>query len=302
MRALRSEKKESRPVRSRLRRALAKALAPAFRRIDEAGLEEVEERLIMADFGVAAAERCVAAAEAGAKRGVGAAESVSREIRTVLDDGSRQALAVAAQPPSVYLLVGVNGTGKTTTAGKLAHRLAADGGSVVLAAADTYRAAAAEQLERWAERAGAGFVRGQPGSDPAAVAFDGVAAAKARGAGFVLVDTAGRLHTRDGLMAELAKIARVVGKQCAGAPHETLLVLDAASGQNSLAQARAFAQAVPVTGVVLAKMDSTARGGIAVALKQELDLDARFAGVGEGLGDLEEFDPAAFARGVLDAS
>ncbi len=298
MRALRSEKNG----RQRLRRLLAKALAPVFRRADEAGLDEVEERLIMADFGAEAAARCIAAAEAGAKRGAGVAESVGREIRAVLGDGPRRELAVAPQPPSVYLLAGVNGAGKTTTAGKLAGRLATGGRAVVLAAADTYRAGAVEQLRRWAERAGADFVRGQPGGDPAAVAFDAVAAAKARAADVVLLDTAGRLHTDDGLMAELAKIARVAGRQSAGAPHETLLVLDAASGQNSLAQARAFSRAAPVSGVVLAKMDSTARGGIVVALKQELGLDVRFVGVGEAIGDLEHFNPDSFVHGVLAAS
>lgn len=300
MHARRSEK-QARRGPQRLRRVLAEALSSVFRGVGEADLEEVEERLVLADFGVAAAARCVAAAEAGAKRGEGVLESVGREIRAVLGDGPGGVLQAAPEPPSVYLLLGVNGAGKTTTAGKLAARLAAAGRSVVLAAADTYRAGAVEQLERWADRAGAGFVRGQPGGDPASVAFDAVAAAKSRGADAVLVDTAGRLHTHGGLMAELAKIARVLGAQRPGAPHETLLVLDAASGQNSLAQARAFAKAVPLSGVVLAKMDSTARGGVVVALKQELDLDVRLAGVGEAAGDLEDFDPDAFARSVLPA-
>ncbi len=300
MRAHRSEKKARRGP-PRLRRALAKALSPVFGRIGEADLEEVEERLILADFGVDAAARCVAAVEAGARKGDGVLESIGREIRAVLGDGPGGALRVAAEPPSVYVLLGVNGAGKTTTAGKLAARLADAGRSVLLAAADTYRAGAVAQLERWAQRSGAGFVRGQPGGDPASVAFDAVAAGKARGTDAVLVDTAGRLHTQGGLMAELAKIARVLGAQHPGAPHETLLVLDAASGQNSLAQARAFSKAVPLSGVVMAKMDSTARGGIVVALKQELGLDVRLAGVGEAVGDLEDFDPDAFVQGVLAA-
>ncbi len=301
MRALRGEKR-SKSGRSALRRLLARALSPSFRRIDEATLEEIEERLIMADFGVEAAMRCVEAVEASVRKGESAREPLAAELRTILGHERAEPLAVAARPPTVHLLVGVNGAGKTTTAGKLAAGLAADGGqSVILAAADTYRAGAAEQLERWAERVGAGFVRGQPGGDPAAVAFDAIDAAKARGADAVLVDTAGRLHTQEGLMAELAKIDRVVRAQHPDAPQETLLVLDATAGQNSLVQARAFSKAVAVSGVVLAKMDSTARGGVAVALKQELGLSVRLVGVGEGLGDLEVFDPEDFVQGALAA-
>lgn len=299
MRALRNEN-PGKSGRSMLRRALARALSPSFRRVEEASFEEIEERLLMADFGVEAAMRCAEAVEGPLRKGETARQRLAREIETILGGERARPLARAAQPPAVHLVVGVNGAGKTTTVGKLAARLAADGGqSVIVAAADTYRAGAVAQLERWAGRAGAGFVRGQPGGDPAAVAFDAVAAARARGADVVLVDTAGRLHTQDGLMAELTKIDRVVRMQHQGAPHETLLVLDATAGQNSLVQARKFSESVEVTGVVLAKMDSTARGGIAVALKQELDLPVRFVGVGEELGDLEVFDPEDFVRGAL---
>ena len=209
---------------------------------------------------------------------------------------------MAATPPTVYLLVGVNGTGKTTTIGKMAHRLASEGRSVMVAAADTYRAGAVEQLARWAERAGADFVRGQPGGDPAAVAFDALGAAHARGTDVLLVDTAGRLHTHDGLMNELAKVDRVIRKRHEGAPHETLLVLDATVGQNGLVQAREFSRYVTVTGIVLAKMDSTARGGIVVALREELGIPVRLVGVGERPQDLEPFDPDDFVQGVLAAS
>ena len=195
----------------------------------------------------------------------------------------------------------MNGVGKTTTVGKLAHRFLSEGRRVLVAAADTYRAGAVEQLERWAERAGAGFVRGQPGGDPAAVAFDAIAAARARGIDVVLVDTAGRLHTHGGLMEQLAKVNRVISRQQPGAPHETLLVLDATVGQNGLVQAREFSRFVDVSGIVLAKMDSTARGGIVVALREELGIPVRLIGTGEGLQDLESFDPEEFVAGLLAA-
>ncbi|MCY4574137.1 MAG: signal recognition particle-docking protein FtsY, partial [Gemmatimonadetes bacterium] len=196
----------------------------------------------------------------------------------------------------------VNGTGKTTTIGKLAHRLSGEGRSVMVAAADTYRAGATEQLARWAERARASFVRGQPGADPAAVAFDALEAARARSVDVLMIDTAGRLHTHKGLMQQLAKVDRVIRRQQGGAPHETLLVLDATVGQNGLVQAREFSRYVAVTGIVLAKMDSTARGGIVVALRQELGIPVRLVGVGERPQDLELFDPDEFVQGVLAAS
>ena len=292
-------------------RVLGRIVPSAFRPVDAAALEELEERLIEADFGVAASERFVAAVERAAKRdGVrdeaGVRRILAAQIRAVFSGAGSDPqpafdLATAAKPPSVYLVAGVNGVGKTTTVGKLAHWLVSGGASVVVAAADTYRAAAVEQLARWTERAGAGFVSGTPGGDPAAVAFDALTAARAQGADVVLVDTAGRLHTHRGLMDQLAKVERVVRRHHEGAPHETLLVLDATVGQNGLVQAREFAKYVTPTGIVLAKMDSTARGGIVVALREQLDIPVKLVGTGEGLGDLASFDPDEFVQGVLAA-
>lgn len=283
-------------------RAIRRILPRTFREVDAESLEELEERLIMADFGVDATLRLVEAVERGAGRGEDPARALAAAIRAVFDGDADDALAVASAPPTVYLFVGVNGTGKTTTIGKLAHGLAGRGHSVMVAAADTYRAGAVEQLARWAERAGADFVGGQPGGDPAAVAFDALEAARARGTDVVLIDTAGRLHTHKGLMEQLAKVDRVIRRRQEGAPHETLLVLDATVGQNGLVQAREFSRYLAVTGVVLAKMDSTARGGIVVALRQELGIPVRLVGVGERPRDLEGFDPDEFVQGVLAAS
>ncbi len=287
-------------------RALRRVIPPAFRRVDADTLEELEERLLMADFGVQASMRFVEMVEREARSGGMADEAALRRllegaIRDVFNGDGDAGLAVAAAPPTVYLVVGVNGVGKTTTIGKLAHRLVREGRSVIVAAADTFRAGAVEQLERWAERAGAEFVRGQPGGDPAAVAWDAIAAAQARGTDVVLIDTAGRLHTHGGLMEQLGKVDRVVRRRLEGAPHETLLVLDATVGQNGLVQAREFSRFVTVTGIVLAKMDSTARGGIVVALREELGIPVRMVGVGERPRDLERFDPGDFAQGVLAA-
>lgn len=291
-------------------RALRRVIPPAFRGIDSDMLEDLEERLIMADFGVQATMRFVDMVEKAARKGSARDETGLRRIlrgaiRDVFDgDGVADAaygLAVANVPPTVYLVVGVNGVGKTTTIGKLAHQLTARGRRAMVAAADTFRAGAVEQLERWAERAGADFIRGQPGGDPAAVAFDAIAAARARGADVVLIDTAGRLHTHGGLMEELAKVDRVTARHHPGAPHETLLVLDATVGQNGLVQAREFSRYVTVTGIVLAKLDSTARGGIVVALREELGIPIRMVGTGERLEDLKPFDPNAFVEGVLAA-
>jgi fused signal recognition particle receptor len=207
-------------------------------------------------------------------------------------------LDVSAQP-AVILVVGVNGTGKTTTIGKLAAKLEEHGRSVLLAAADTFRAAAEEQLEVWARRAGADFVGSPRGGDPAAVAYDAIEAATARGRDVVIVDTAGRLHTQKNLMDELAKVRRVIAGRLDGAPHETLLVVDATTGQNGLQQARLFAEAVGVSGVVLTKLDGSAKGGIAVAIADELGLPVTLVGVGEGLDDLRPFDPQDFARALV---
>jgi fused signal recognition particle receptor len=209
-------------------------------------------------------------------------------------------LAVS-EVPSVVLVVGVNGTGKTTTIGKLADRLREHGRSVIVAAADTFRAAADEQLEIWAQRAGADFVGATRGADPAAVAYDAIQAAEARGHDVVLVDTAGRLHTQTNLMAELAKIRRVIASRLEGAPHETLLVVDATTGQNGLQQARLFNEAVQVTGVALTKLDGSAKGGIAVAIAHELGLPVKLVGVGETLDDLQPFDAPEFARALVSS-
>ena len=213
--------------------------------------------------------------------------------------GAARPLTLAPSPPTVVLMVGVNGTGKTTTAAKLAHRLKGDGRRVLLAAADTFRAAAAEQLGIWAQRAGVDLVRHDSGGDPAAVVFDAVSAARARGTDVVICDTAGRLHNKANLMAELQKMVRVAARACPGAPHEVLLVLDASTGQNALIQARVFTEAVSVTGLILTKLDTTARGGIVLAVRRELGLPILFIGVGEGLDDLRPFDPPDFAAAVL---
>jgi fused signal recognition particle receptor len=201
--------------------------------------------------------------------------------------------------PTVYLIVGVNGTGKTTTIAKLAHRLRKQGRTVLLAAGDTFRAGAIEQLKRWAERVGVDFVGSEPGRDPAAVAFDAVEQAQQRGTDVVIVDTAGRLHTQGDLMKELEKMHRVIGKRQDGAPHETLIVLDATVGQNGMAQVRTFLQTLPLTGIILTKLDGTAKGGIIVALKEEFDLPVKFVGVGEKMDDLLPFEVGAFAEEVL---
>jgi fused signal recognition particle receptor len=277
---------------SRSRRALtAELVAAAFDPGDAASWERLEEALLGADVGAAATAALVAALEA--RPGIGdLGEALSQEIASLL--GAPPLLDVSASP-AVLLVVGVNGAGKTTTIGKLAHALAANGRAVTLGAADTFRAAAEEQLEVWATRAGARFVGGERGSDPAAVAFDAVAA----GGDVVIVDTAGRLHTQSNLMDELAKIRRVIAARLPGAPHETLLVLDATTGQNGLEQARLFVQAVGVTGVVLTKLDGSAKGGIVVAIAAQLGLPVKLIGVGEGIDDLRPFDPAEFARALV---
>lgn len=271
--------------------------------MDHESLETLEERLLQADFGVKATLRLVERVEEQARRGKvrGGAElreALKDEVRAILGPAP-EPLRVAAAPPTVYLVVGVNGVGKTTSIGKLAHRLKGEGRKVLLAAADTYRAGAVEQLARWGERVGVEVIRGQQGGDPAAVAFDALEAAARRGCDTVIVDTAGRLHTQKGLMEELRKVDRVIRKKVEGAPHETLLVLDATVGQNALAQARVFGEAVELTGIILAKADSTGRGGIVVALRSEQGLPVRLVGVGEGIGDLEPFDPEAFLEGVF---
>ena len=276
------------------------------RGLDEGSLEKIEEALLAADFGVPATMRLVDVVESLSRGGKIRSEqqfvdTIEREIVSILSDGGAdRSLKQVTEPPAVYLMVGVNGVGKTTTIGKLAHRLKKEGKRVLLAAGDTFRAGAIDQLRIWAERVGVEFVGAQPGADPASVAFDAIDAAYARRSDVVIIDTAGRLHTQDDLMTELAKIARVIDRRLPGAPHETLLVLDATVGQNAVAQARTFGRALPLTGLVLAKLDSTARGGIVVALKQEFDLPVKLVGTGEGIDQLTTFEPAEFAKDVLE--
>jgi len=278
------------------RRALTEQIAAtAFDPADDAAWERLEEALIAADVGVPSTAELVRRLEARGEVGdlgealVDEATQLLGEPGTLGLDGS----------PSVILVVGVNGTGKTTTIGKLAERLREHGRSVVLGAADTFRAAAEEQLEIWADRAQADFVGGERGGDPAAVAYDAIETATARGRDVVIVDTAGRLHTQTNLMEELAKVRRVIAQKLEGAPHETLLVVDATTGQNGVQQARLFADAVGVTGVALTKLDGSAKGGVAIAIANELGLPVKLIGVGEGLDDLSPFDPQDFARALL---
>jgi fused signal recognition particle receptor len=274
------------------------------RGMDEESLESLEERLLRADFGVPATLRLVGRVEERARRGQVRGGKELRDALTdalgeILAPGPEDYLHAADAGPTVYLVVGVNGVGKTTSIAKLAHRLRQDRQSVLLAAADTYRAGAVEQLGVWAERVGADFVRGQQGGDPAAVAFDALDAALSRGTDVVLVDTAGRLHTNRHLMEELRKVDRVIRRKVEGAPHETLIVLDATVGQNALSQLRTFREFVEPTGIVLSKMDSTARGGIIAALKEEFGVPVKLVGTGEGLSDMEVFDPRSFIEGVF---
>jgi fused signal recognition particle receptor len=275
---------------SKSRRALTQQLEEFDPNEDEAW-ERLEETLIGADVGVPATAELVRRLEEQ-----GGLSGLEAELAALL--GEPGTLDVSARP-SVVLVVGVNGTGKTTTIGKLAAKLRDHGHSVLLAAADTFRAAAEEQLEIWAERAEADFVGAPRGGDPAAVAYDAIDAATARGRDVVIVDTAGRLHTQSNLMEELAKVRRVIAAKLEGAPHETLLVVDATTGQNGLQQARLFGEAVGVTGVALTKLDGSAKGGIAVAIAHELGLPVKLVGVGEGLDDLRPFDPHDFARALV---
>ena len=263
---------------------------------------EVEEALIAGDVGAALAMEVVERAR-GRRTGETAQEAVRRELAgLLLPRDEAWSLHRAQQRPAVVLVVGVNGTGKTTTIGKIAARESAAGRRVVLAAADTFRAAASDQLRIWADRAGAEIVSHASGADPAAVVFDALDAAVARAADIVIIDTAGRLHTKSNLMDELAKIRRVIGRRLPDAAPETLLVLDATTGQNGLQQAVAFHDAVALTGIVLTKLDSTARGGIVFAIEDRLHVPVRFVGVGERPADLLEFDPEAFVTALFEAA
>jgi fused signal recognition particle receptor len=276
-----------------------------FQNLDDATWERLEETLIYADVGAATTARIVERLETEVGSGeLASAEELTRRLRELLADAARTGEdTIDIRPsPTVILVVGVNGTGKTTTIGKVAWHLRNElGKSVLVAAADTFRAAAVEQLAAWAERAGCDLIRAAEGSDPGAVVFDALQAARARSHDVVICDTAGRLHTQEHLMDELAKVRRVIERQIPGAPHETLLTIDATTGQNGLRQALLFREAVEVTGIVLTKLDGTAKGGIALAIAQELGVPVKLIGIGEGLEDLRPFDPDDFARALLEA-
>ena len=268
------------------------------RPVDVETLEALEEVLITADVGVGASDRIVDAVRGRSPNGASLRDLVKREIRAMFDAVDRP--AAVEHHPKVTLIVGVNGTGKTTTVGKLANLLKREGAEPLICAADTFRAAAVEQLEIWANRAGVDMVRAREGADPAAVVFDAISSGKARKRDPILVDTAGRLHTRLNLMGELEKIRRVASREVPGAPHESLLVLDATVGQNGLTQARAFMGAAGVNGVVLTKLDGTAKGGIAVAIANDLKLPIRYVGVGEGIDDLVAFSAEEYVDGLFE--
>jgi fused signal recognition particle receptor len=290
---------------SKSREALGGELRATFvGSLDEETWERLEEALIYADVGARTTAKVVERLEREAEDGrIAAGEDLGRRLRETLADLARVGndQIDISHAPSVILTVGVNGTGKTTTIGKVAWHLRNElGRSVIMAAADTYRAAAQEQLGEWAQRAQCEIVSANPGSDPGAVVFDAIEAARARGHDVVIVDTAGRLHTQVPLMEELAKVRRVIEKQIPDAPHETLLVVDATTGQNGLRQAMLFQETVDVSGIVLTKLDGTAKGGIALAIAEELELPVKLIGVGETLEDLRPFDPDDFARALLE--
>ncbi len=275
----------------------------AGRPVDEQTLEELEETLILSDIGAQSASGIVGHLRERAVKGeIREAGSVKdflkKEMVSML--GSPQQLVIFGERPFVILTVGVNGVGKTTTIGKLASRFKNQGFTVMLAAADTFRAAAIEQLEIWAQRTDSQFVKHQSGSDPSAVVFDAIEAARARGVDVVIIDTAGRLHTKSSLMDELKKVKRVCGKAMQGAPHEILLVVDATNGQNALRQAQMFDHAVGITGIALTKLDGTAKGGIVFAIKGELSIPVKLVGVGEGVEDLQDFVPEDFVKALFD--
>lgn len=289
----------------RIKRVMLTDVGALVRGLKAADLEELERTLLEADFGVPATMELVEAMEEGVRAG---RLKTSEDLRNALVSRLAEMLSGYTDPASitrsdegitVVLVMGVNGTGKTTTCAKLARRLQKEGRTVLLAAADTYRAGAIAQLEVWAERLGIECVSGAPGGDPAAVAFDAMEAAARRGADTVIIDTAGRLHTQEGLMDELRKVTRVIARKVPGAPHETLLVLDGTVGQNALQQGKLFMQAALPTGVIVTKLDGSARGGAVAAVRRELNVPIRFIGMGEQLDDLEPFDATAFAQRLL---
>jgi fused signal recognition particle receptor len=268
------------------------------RALDVATLDALEELLISADLGMAASASVIAAVKAQPRDGSSLRDLVKKEIRRIFDSVDRP--IVVDQHPKVVLIVGVNGTGKTTTVGKLANLLKSQGRQPLICAADTFRAAAVEQLEIWAKRAGVDIIRARDGSDPAAVVFDAISSGKAKGRDPILVDTAGRLHTRVNLMQELDKIKRIAAREVPGAPQEVLLVLDATVGQNGLAQAREFMNVAGVNGIVLTKLDGTAKGGVAVAIANDLKLPIRYVGVGEAIDDLVPFSAEEYVNGLFE--
>jgi fused signal recognition particle receptor len=277
---------------------LADAPEQRSRPVDVETVDALEELLISADIGVAATKRILAAVKTSSRNGASLRDLVKQEIRDVFAAVDRP--IVVSEHPQITLVVGVNGTGKTTTVGKLANLLRSEGRTPLICAADTFRAAAVEQLEIWAHRAGVDMVRARAGADPAAVVFDAISSGKAKGRDPILIDTAGRLHTRVNLMNELEKIRRIAAREVAGAPHEVLLVLDATVGQNGVAQARQFMGAAGVNGIVLTKLDGTAKGGVAVAIAHDLKLPIRYVGVGEGIDDLVPFSADEYVDGLFE--
>jgi len=312
--AIKSGEEQGLSVYERMRHGLAKthrslfgkldAILGAGTKVDSDTIEEIEEVLVSADFGVKTTQKLVTVLQDRLSRGeMQQPEQVRKALREeILSILSRQDCTrnIDAHQPHVMLVVGVNGVGKTTTIGKLAHQYKQQGKRVLLGAGDTFRAAAADQLVAWGERADVPVVRHSEGSDPAAVAFDAAKAAVAREADVLIIDTAGRLHTKVNLMEEMKKIRRVLEREIAAAPHETLLVLDATTGQNALMQARLFQEAVAIDGIILTKLDGTARGGMAVAIAAELQVPVRYVGVGEGVGDLRPFDPEMFVDALFE--
>jgi fused signal recognition particle receptor len=291
---------------SKTRQALGAELqASVFQTLDDETWERLEETLIYADVGATTTAKIVERLETEASTGeLAAGEQLGQRLTEIVSEVARvgEGTIDLRPQPTVILMVGVNGTGKTTTIGKMAWHLQKElGKSVLIGAGDTYRAAAVEQLAEWADRAGCDIVRAAQGSDPGAVAYDAIDAARARGHDVVIIDTAGRLHTQQHLMDELMKVRRVIQKQLPDAPHETLLTIDATTGQNGLRQAMLFREAVDVTGIVLTKLDGTAKGGIALAIAQELGVPVKLIGIGESLEDLRPFDPDDFARAIIGA-
>lgn len=292
-------------TRSKLSSALASVLV-AGRKIDSQLLDELHDTFISADIGVASTDKLITELQdAYRSRKIQQAEQIVPYLKQFLKDywpqEDRQIVA-SASPPTVVMIAGINGSGKTTSVAKLAWHLAQQGKKVILGACDTFRAAAIDQLAIWADRAGVEIVKHQHGSDPGAIAYDACSAAVARSADYLLIDTAGRLHTQDNLMRELQKITRVLGKQIPDAPHEVLLVLDATSGQNAVNQAKLFKQSADVSGIFLAKLDGTAKGGIIVAIRDELAIPVKFVGLGEQIEDIEPFDPDRFVDALLGNS